>query len=172
MTYSQPPKVPCQIPELGISCYGCCSPGLTTEKEVLRDIQENTIELNEELEKEQDNETALINFKKRYDNDEFPKSGVCFNLVQFSETCFACPLHNKINEIVPKEQLEGPKKDLRIGHCDVNFECETFIYYKLMSGEQKKKFVEWVKNKGYNVHKYSIENIEGRLIKEFYNECY
>jgi hypothetical protein len=183
-----PPKVPCQIPELNLSCYGCCSPGLGSEKEVLRDVRENTIELNEILDKvykneskaevsrilenEKNNKKAPINFKERYDNDQFPKSGVCFNLVQFSETCFACPLHNKINEIVPKNQFEGPKKDLRVGHCDVNYECETFIYYKLMSDEQKKLFVKWVKEKGYNFHKYSIENIEGSLIKAFYNETY
>lgn len=169
----EPPKYPCQIEELKLSCYGCCGPEVEsgTRKYIDLDLSINTEEFNNII-KGEPTEKKLKQFRDRFENWEFGKSGLCMNLVRFDENCFACPLHNKINEIVPKEIYEGPKEDLREKHCDVNYECETFIYYNLMSKEQKELFVKWVKDKKYDYYTYSKENITGKLIKEFYNSNY
>jgi hypothetical protein len=35
---------PCQIPELNLSCYGCCGNNFKTENSVKKQIKENTLE--------------------------------------------------------------------------------------------------------------------------------
>ena len=163
---------PCQIRELNLSCYGCCGREFGSKKEVEKDIDINTYEFS--LLEEYD-EKELLEFRDRLDNDRWAltPSGICANLIDFDDGCYACPLHNKIQELVPKSKFVAPEKDLRIGHCDENYECETFILWKQISDSQKEEYVKWLSKKvPINHYDYSTKNIDGILIKEFLDENY
>lgn len=163
--------LPCQIPELKLSCYGCCSPDLGTKKELEIDIEQNTIEFDQiSLNPKKPTKKELIKFKTRFAPEEVPKSGICFNLIDFGNSCLACPLHNKINEIISKEKYLGPKEDLRINHCDINYECETFKLWKLVPQSQRLEYIKFLKNKKLNHYKYSTGNLKAKYLKEFFKK--
>lgn len=172
MTFNLKSKVPCQLIELGLSCFGCCGNSFSGKNEILEDLRLNTLEFNDMVSKKP-TVKDLENFKRRagITPDVISENGLCFQLVDFGGGCVGCPLHNKINEIIPKSKYEFPgNKDLRVGECDVNFECETYIYWKLMNEEQRKDFVQFVKEKKLKMYEYSILNVEGKLIKEFFEK--
>jgi len=167
------PSFPCQIRELNLSCYGCCGRDFKDEKAVNKDLEINTYEFSllDEYDKKE-----LLTFRDRLSDNrwDLTPSGLCANLVDFGNGCVACPLHNLINEILPKKIYVAPNEDLRIGHCDENYECETLILWKQLSENQKEKYVEWLSNKkkDLNTYIYSMKNHEGILIKEFLDENY
>lgn len=164
--------VPCQIPQLKLSCYGCCGRNFKSKDAILKDLKLNT----KDFEKIKTPSTfRLLQFRDRLSEnpDELTPSGLCSNLVDFGDNCIACPLHYAINKVVSKKKfLAIHKKDLRISHCDVNFECETFIFWKIFSERQKKEFVNWISNRSYDkdLYIYSTLNLNGKIIKEFMDE--
>jgi hypothetical protein len=159
--------VPCQLPFFKLSCYGCCGRNFKSKKEVEKDIEENTKEFNKISQKSL---FRMLLFRDRFSKNPYDlkKSGVCSNLVNFSN-CVACPLHPLINKIVSKEEYKYPntKKDLRFGHCDVNYECETFMYWKTLSKKEKMIFIEWIGKNYDDNYIYSIENVEGILLQRY-----
>jgi len=166
------PSFPCQIKELNLSCWGCCGREFGTKAEVEKDIDINTYEFSQ---LENYNDSELLKFRERLSDDRWAltPSGICSNLVDFDGGCYACPLHNLVGEIVDKKKYVAPKKDLRIGHCDENYECETLILFKQFSQDQKEKYVKWLSTKTpINHYNYSTKNVKGVLIKEFLDENY
>lgn len=164
------PKFPCHVEELNLHCFGCCGNNFGTKEELENDIIENTNEFKTLGNKP--NKKDLEDFRDRFDADVLPKSGVCFNLVNFGEECFGCPLHKHIKEILPKKtklKIENDE-ELRYNHCDVNYECETYKYWKFMSNSQKKDFVKWVKDNNYDWYKYSFDNGEDLMMKKFLSD--
>ena len=161
---------PCQLPFLNLSCYGCCGRNFKSKEEVEKDIKENTNEFNNIKQK---SILRLLQFRDRLSEnpDDLKPSGVCSNLVEFNKNCIACPLHPLIQKIVDKKTfLQPTKKDLRINHCDINYECETLIFWKTLTDEQKLKFIKWTAKQNYNHYKYSVDNIEGIAIRKFFEE--
>jgi len=162
--------VPCQLRELNLSCFGCCGNEFSSKEEILEEIEENSKEFSTLGKKPSKDE--LKSFRDRYGKQVLSQKGLCYSLVDFGKGCVGCPLHQKVKEILPKSSnltLEIDE-DLRIGECDVNYECDTFKYWKLMSLSQREDFVKWVKEKEFSNYDYSIENIEGRLIRLFFEE--
>ena len=164
--------VPCQIKELKLSCYGCCGRDFKSKDAILKDLKLNT----EDFKKIKTPSTfRLLQFRDRLseDPDELTPSGLCSNLVDFGDNCIACPLHNRINEVVSKDKfLAIHKKDLRYTHCDVNYECETYIFWNLFSEKQKNEFIIWLSDKGYekDLYLYSTLNLDGKIVREFMDE--
>jgi len=163
---------PCQIPHLKLSCYGCCGRNFKSKEEVENDLKLNTSDFNKI---KTPSTLRLLQFRDRLsDNpDIVTPSGLCSNLVDFKDNCIACPLHYKINEVVSKEKfLAIHKKDLRINHCDVNYKCETFIFWELFNEQQKKDLINWLSTKDYDkdLYQYSMDNIDGKLIKKFMDD--
>jgi hypothetical protein len=158
---------PCQVPNLNLSCYGCCGRNFKTQEKIEKDIKDNTIDFKEI---KIPSTLRLLQFRDRLSEnpDDLKKSGICSNLVDFGNNIYACPLHKNIQQLIPQEQkLFIHKKDLRINHCDVNCECETLIFYKLFSDKQKQEFIDWLNKQNYTNYAYSNENIKGELIKKF-----
>lgn len=160
---------PCQIKELKLSCFGCCGRNFVSKEDVMRDLRLNTKDFKEI---KTPSTLRLLQFRDRLSEDPstLTPSNLCSNLVDFGDNCVACPLHNKINEIVSKEKfLAIHKKDLRFNHCDINYKCETFIFWELFNQKQKEEFLEWLKTEEYykDLYQYSIENVTGKLIKKF-----
>jgi hypothetical protein len=160
------PVVPCHIKELNISCFGCCGNSFSSKKEILKDVLLNTEELTSNGNILSSYE--LIKFRDRFDGDNaLSENGLCYNLVDLGSGCFGCPLHNKVKHILPDDsKLKiNNNVDLRVGHCDVNEECETFFAWKTMSDDEKIDFVNFVKKLELDTYSYSVENGSERLFK-------
>lgn len=169
------PIVPCQISELGLSCYGCCGRDFKSKKEVEKDLEKNSYEFKKI---KHPTKFKLLQFRDRLsdDPDIVQPSGLCSNVVQFNKTCTACPLHPLINKLIEKKKYNYPfnkkkhtsqTKDPRFGYCDINYECATFKYFKHFSDKQKREFVNWVKENNYNNYSYSMDNGDNILIEKF-----
>jgi hypothetical protein len=164
------PAVPCHIKELNISCFGCCGNSFSSKKEILKDILLNTQELTQEDTITDLSEEELINFRDRFDGDNaLSENGLCYNLVDLGSGCLGCPLHDKVKYILPTDsKLKiNNNSDLRVGHCDVNEECETFTAWKSMLDLEKKDFVAFVKKFEFDTYSYSVENGSERLFGLF-----
>ena len=164
------PVVPCHIEELNISCFGCCGNNFSSKKDILKDILLNTNELSQEGTVTDLSQVELIKFRDRFNGDNaLSENGLCYNLVDLGSGCLGCPLHNKVKYILPTDSKLKIKNndDLRVGHCDVNEECEVFSAWKNMSDLEKKKFVAFVKKFEFDTYSYSVENGEERLFKLF-----
>ena len=161
----------CQPGTNNLSCFGCCGRDFTCKKEVLDEIDQNTkIFRNIKV----PSTCNLLAFRDRLsdDNWEVTGSGVCSNLIKFNNGKFACPLHKFINDIVPKNDfLAIHKKDLRWGHCDVNYECESIIFWKQLNDLQKEQYFKWLKKQNYDTYDYSVGLVTGVLIRKFFDEC-
>lgn len=160
---------PCQLKSIGLSCFGCCGDDWTCEKDVLNDVWLNSRDFCEIYTENEKSISDLEFFRDRFEKDEVSKSGVCMNLVDFGNGCFACPLHPLVNLVVSKDKVVAPKSDLRCGHCDVDFECESVRYWKLMSDEQKNEFVEFVAGLKLSNYAFSMRNVSGELIRDFFD---
>ncbi len=159
------PKTPCQIPELNLSCYGCCGNEFKGRNKVKRDIEQNSFEFEELMQRGH----SLEYFRDRFDGDMLSPSGTCLNLVKFSNGCIACPLHPLINELVSRDEVIAPKEDIREFPCDVNYECKTFKIWEVMGDEQKLEYLKWlkIKKEELNHYSYSMGNHDGKFIEEF-----
>ena len=167
------PAVPCHIPELNIHCFGCCGNSFSSKKEILKDILLNTEELTSEGTNKDLSQTDLIKFRDRFDGDNaLSENGLCYNLVELDSTgsgCFGCPLHNMVDKILPIDSdiKIDVKEDLRVGHCDINEECQTFSAWKNMAEFEKKEFILFVKKFEFDSYTYSVENGAERLFGLF-----
>ncbi len=159
----------CQLKN--ISCFGCCGRKFKSKASVTKQINSNTYEFRKIRVVSSLN---LLRFRDRFSDDNWAvsDSGVCTNLVKFDNGVFACPLHKNINDLVDKKEfLFISQKDLRWGHCDVNFECETVKIYKRLDDKIKKEYIEWLlKLTDIDDYSYSVLNVDGVLIKRFLRE--
>jgi hypothetical protein len=161
---------PCQIPHLKLSCYGCCGRNFTSKKEIKKDIKVNTSEF---LKIKIPSTLRLLQFRDRFSEDpsDLTPSGICSNLVDFGNGLIACPLHKYANKLISKDKLlRLNKKDLRFNHCDINCKCETFIFWEMLTENQKDDYIKWLSNKSYDLHEYSTKNLKGEIIRKFLDE--
>lgn len=162
---------PCQIPELKLSCYGCCGRNFGSKKQINSDIKSNT----EEFKKITIPSTLrLLQFRDRISEDpsDLAPSGICSNLVDFGDGLIACPLHKNANKLIPKNKLlRLNNKELRYNHCDVNCKCETFIFWEILNLTQKEQYIKWLNDKKYSPYEYSTQNLQGKIIRQFLDEA-
>ena len=138
----------------GISCFGCCGPKLGKKEDLQKDIEENTKQF-AEFKKEG---KSLKQFRNRYTNWNFGKGGACRNLIQKDGQVF-CSIHPKRNPTIGK--------DLREGHCDHAYMCNTFKHYNRWHMKKKEAFVQFLLEKKLDNYDYSVNMDNGKLMKEF-----
>jgi hypothetical protein len=128
-------------------CMGCCGHDFKSLELVKEAVRRNTLEFRKfkNLEKFRD---RAGKWDLRY--------GVCRNVVMIRGKVF-CPLHPARNK----------GKDLRKGHCDVDYLCKTAKVFSKWNKEKQKKFLEFVEGKGLDVIEYSVGVDDGSLLKEF-----
>ena len=68
-----------------------------------------------------------------------------------------CPLHPSLNK----------GKDLREGYCEIEHLCKAAYMYNQSDEKQKKKFIQFLKNKNLSWYNYSIKMDNDELLKEF-----
>jgi hypothetical protein len=159
---------PCQLKDLKLSCYGCCRNGVSSSNSIEEDVLVNNSDFKKIYLDSNKSDENLKKFRDRYSIKETLSSGVCRNLVDFGGGCKACPLHPFVNSIVDKSKTVAPKEDLRVGFCDTKFECGTVKSWSSMNLVQRKQFIKFLKVKNYNNHSYSMSNINGELIQEYF----
>ena len=159
---------PCQLKDLNLSCYGCCRNGISSSNQIKTDLLQNNIDFKKYFLDREMSSDNLVKFRNRYSIKETLNSGVCRNLVDFGSGCVACPLHPFVNSIVSKVKTIAPKEDLRVGFCDTKFECDTLKVWSTMNLSKRKQFIRFLESKKLNNHSYSMSNIDGNLIQEYF----
>jgi len=133
--------------QLNGGCMGCCGHSFISKEKIKEAITLNT--------KEFSRTPSLEAFRDRaYPSDL--RYGVCKNLIE-RKGCFFCPLHPARNE----------GKELREGHCNVNYLCKTAREFAEWGEEMKDKFLKFIENKGFDNISYSLAIDSGELLNEF-----
>ncbi len=141
--------------QLNGGCMGCCGHDFPSTEKIRGAITKNTnelIQLNPRTEEE------FLAFRNRRHPLDL-RAGVCRNLVR-ENGCNLCPLH--------PARHEG--KDLRLGHCDVDYFCATAEAFATWDEKRKKAFVDFVTDKKMDNLTYSMLMNKGELMKEFKRE--
>lgn len=131
---------------------GCCGYDFLSKQKIKEAIFKNTLEFsnaNPQTEKQ------FLQFRDRRPSMDL-RNGVCRNLVE-EKGCFLCPLH-------PARHTE---KDLRIGHCDTEYFCQTAKEFENWSEEKKKKLILFIEQKKLDNLDYSIQMDNNSLLGEF-----
>lgn len=131
---------------------GCCGRGFGSEKEIEQAIRRNTVEFKEA---NPGNREEYLSFRRRA-HPEHLRDGVCRNLIEIKGRIF-CPLHPELHN----------GEDLRKGHCDIDYLCETAKEFKSWDEARKKQFLQLVKEKKLDNLAYSILMDNNSLLKEF-----
>jgi hypothetical protein len=131
---------------------GCCGRDFPGKGKIEEAIKKNTAEFYELNPK---TEEELLAFRDRRPASDL-RNGVCRNLIEDKEKLF-CPLHPKRNN----------GKDLRKGHCDVDYFCKTAKIFMTWSEEKQQKFVKFIEDKKLDNINYSIMMDRNRLLEEF-----
>mgnify|MGYP001614592483 FL=1 len=137
--------------QLNGGCMGCCGFDFESKEKIKEAVFKNNVEF-----KHTNPKTAeeFIRFRDRRPSRDL-RNGVCRNLIQ-EEGCYLCPLH---------PARHG--KDLRIGHCDIEYLCKTATLFENWSEEKKKKFIAFIESKRLDNTEYSIRMDNDSLLKEF-----
>jgi hypothetical protein len=140
--------------QLNGGCMGCCGHDFGSVAEMKEAIKKNTSEyLKINVGKEED----MVKFRDRAYTMDLRK-GVCRNLIEKDGKIF-CPLHPTLND----------GKELRLGHCDIDYLCKTAREFEDWSEEKKQRFLKFVAGKKLDKIKYSILMDDGGLLEEFCN---
>ena len=138
----------CQMPELGLSCFGCCGNKYANKRKLMRDINKNTLEF--------DNKKSTGDFMSR--TTHLRSSGICANLI-FKNDIFYCPGHPAINSGRDYRNLDPD--------CDKDFLCKTFGLFQQWDEAKKQRFLAYIKEKKPDSFTYSIKMDNGTFLKEF-----
>ncbi len=138
--------------QLSRGCMGCCGHDFISKAKIKDAIRKNTQEFkafNPQTEQE------YLAFRDRRPAMDL-YNGVCRNLIE-EHGWFICPLHPALHE----------GKDLRLGHCDINYFCRTAQEFMAWNDGQKKRFFQFIKSKKRSNIDYSLKMENGSLLKEF-----
>lgn len=131
---------------------GCCGYDFEPKEKIKQAIFKNTLEFKNA---DPQTEKQFLQFRDRRPSRDL-RNGVCRNLVE-EKGCFLCPLH-------PARHQE---KDLRQGHCDTEYFCQTAKEFENWSEEKKKKLILFIEEKKLDNLDYSIQMDNNSLLKEF-----
>ena len=138
----------------GYSCMGCCGYDYKT-KAIRKAVKKNT----KEFHKIQDK----IKFRDRADKDDLRKCGACRNIIltiEGNKEKVFCPLHPALNE----------GKDLRKGHCNTRYWCNTMKQFRKWDDKRKQQFLDFVNKKQTDWVEYSMGMDSGAFLREFLNK--
>ncbi len=138
----------CQPKELGLSCFGCCGNNYSNKKKLMRDIKNNTKELQ--------NFKSMRLFISR--TKRLRPSGICANLI-LKNGVFHCPGHPLLHNGRDYRNLDSD--------CDKDFICKTYSLFQTWSEEKKQKFLDFLKAKNFDSFAYSIKMDSESILEEF-----
>jgi len=130
---------------------GCCGHDFISKQKIEEAIKKNNLEFNQLNPK---TEEELIQFRDRAYSMNL-RNGVCRNLIKEKGKVF-CPLHPVLNN-----------KELRRGHCDINYFCKTAKEFEKWSEKKQRDFVKFIENKKSDNITYSMKMDDSSLLEEF-----
>ncbi len=130
---------------------GCCGHDFESKEKIQQAVFKNNLEFKHADPK---TEEDYLKFRDRRPSRDL-RNGVCRNLIQ-EQGCYLCPLHPARHS-----------KDLRVGHCDIDYLCNTAKLFEKWDEEKKKKFIAFVESKKLDNTTYSILMDNNSLLKEF-----
>ncbi len=151
----------CQIPELGLSCIGCCGGELAEKERVLEDIKKNTLELS--------TFSNLKDFINRCPPEQLRDSKICRNITfigfdkKSRNVLIGCPAH---------PDFSGDTSDDRENHCDVVHLCKITQAFNCWDEKKKRAFFSFLEKEvktGLDWYEYSIKMDNDALLIEFEN---
>lgn len=137
--------------QLNGGCMGCCGHDFSKDK-IKETIIENTVEFKEHNPR---SEKELVGFRDRYRAGHLCH-GVCRNLIE-EDGQLVCPLHPRRNK----------GKDLRKGHCDTSYFCNTVRQFSNWDWDRQNEFIHFIKKKKLNSIDFSLKMDNGELLEEF-----
>lgn len=138
--------------QLNGGCMGCCGFDFPSKEQVAEAIKKNTLEFNFV---NPISDIEFLSFRERRPAMDL-RSGVCRNLIK-ENGCFLCPLH--------PSRHDG--KDLRLGHCDTEYLCNTAKNFAQFDEAKQNAFVAFIEQKKLDNITYSILMDKGILMREF-----
>lgn len=140
--------------QLNGGCMSCCGHDFISKEKIKEAINQNSKEFESSNPK---TEKEFLKFRDRRPTNDL-RNGVCRNLIE-QNSSFFCPLH--------PARLE---KDLRLGHCDINYLCKTAKEFERWSDDKKLTFIYFIESKNLDNLDYSLRIDNGSLLKEFNDE--
>jgi hypothetical protein len=137
--------------QLNGGCMGCCGHDFSSKKKIEKAIKSNSLEF---IRQNPHTNSDLISFRDRYGSTNL-KNGVCRNLIEQNKQIF-CPLHPKLNN-----------QDLREGHCNINYLCETTKKFASWDEKKQNNFIKFIKSKKLEKIDYSLQMDQGQLLAQF-----
>ena len=134
----------CQYKEL--SCFGCCGHTWGGKREVLSQIDKNTLIYQF---------STLEEFKER-GRDRLSASGGCKSLIK-KDGRIVCGLH----------PLQHEGKDHRDKNCQKKYLCKAFKAFLEWDAAKQKRFLKFIDGKKLNNYTYSMGMDSDKLLKEF-----
>ncbi len=141
--------------QLNGGCMGCCGHDFGSKEQMQQAITENTQEFNTA---HPQTEQQFLTFRDRAHPFDL-RYGVCRNLIE-EKGCHLCPLH----------PTRHRGKDLRIGHCDTNYLCQTATLFAGWNTQQQEAFIHFIEAKKIDHLTYSIAMDNNTLLKEFLDQ--
>ncbi len=141
--------------QLNGGCMGCCGHDYLSKKMIQEAIRLNTVEFKDV---DPSKEISLVAFRERREAYDL-RNGVCRNLIE-KDSQLLCPLHPSLNN----------GKDLRVGHCDLNYMCPTAKLFETWKPEKQDKFIKFIESKKLDHLSYSMRMVDERLLNEFYSQ--
>jgi len=142
------PEQICQLPQLGLSCFGCCGYDWAPIDQIKRQISFNTWRY----------------FKMFTSKEVFAETtigvtavGVCKGVIEFDDGTIGCPLHPAKND----------GKDYRSGDCLRNFECNALKHYKKWPESTRRALLTHIAAQPFDNYTYSMANSSNSLIQGF-----
>ncbi|MDP2749510.1 MAG: hypothetical protein Q8O89_01600 [Nanoarchaeota archaeon] len=148
----------CQLPELGLSCIGCCGGRLKNKNQVFEDIKKNTLELGEYSE--------VSDFINRAKPNELRESGICKNMTfigfdkRTGNVLVGCPAHPEFSDAT----------DDRENHCDIAHLCKITQEFEQWDDKKRAVFLKFLKQKSdqdMDWFEYSIKMDNDELLQDF-----
>jgi hypothetical protein len=142
------PDAICQLPELKLSCFGCCGYDWAPIERLKKQVAMNTWRF-----------TKMYSSKETFAETTIgvTEVGICKGVIQFDDGSVGCPLHPKRND----------GNDLRSGDCLRNYECNALRHYKKWTKERRLEYLEHIAKGNYDTYTYSIANANNSVIVTF-----
>ena len=132
-------------------CMGCCGYDFESKEKIKEAIFKNTLEFKHAAPQ---TEKEFESFRERFPPMDL-RHGVCRNLIE-EKGRFLCPLH---------PARHG--KDLRAGHCEIDYLCRAAEEFEKWDEDKKKKFIRFIEEKKLDHVDYSVQMDNDSLLEEF-----
>ncbi len=150
-------------------CMGCCGHDFPEKEKINEAIDLNTAEF---IEANPNTTANYILFRDRASIFDL-RFGVCRNLIKLDNSQ-SNSTSNPSSTPTPTPQLGCPLHparhnniDLREGHCDIHYLCDTAKSFATWNREKQEEFLQFIHSKKLDNITYSIEMDNGKLITEF-----